>query len=406
MRVVWISGSLLAALTALAGPAVAARAEVRSADSPAARVHELINAERRQADRPSLAAHPALNQAAQTYARTLAAGPCWGHTCGPVPDLGERAKQAGYSDAASLSENIATGARTPEAALALWLDSAPHRANILEPGYSDLGVGVAESSSQEMHWVVMFGMRPPAPTGAPSPGGSAPAASSGAPATPSVSANSAPRADQRPDFAVSNGWFYTQASGGPGRGFVVADDPGVRFWSEFQRLGGVAGVGYPISRRFLWDGFPSQAFQKMVFQWRDSERRVYAVNVIDLLHERGRDDWLRTVRATPAIADWAADTGKSWDEVLAGHQALLTDAEIRATYFAVSDPVTIYGLPMAPLQDLGNVLVLRAQRGILQKWLVDTAWAKAGQVTVANSGDVAKEAGILPAEALVPHPPP
>ncbi|HEX2172453.1 MAG TPA: hypothetical protein VHL09_08405, partial [Dehalococcoidia bacterium] len=72
-------------------------------------------------------------------------------------------------------------------------------------------------------------------------------------------------------------------------------------------------------------------------------------------------------------------------------------------YFAVADPVTIYGLPMAPVQDMGNVLVLRAQRGILQKWLVDVPWARAGQVTVANSGDVAKEAGLLPAEALVPE---
>ena len=59
---------------------------------------------------------------------------------------------------------------------------------------------------------------------------------------------------------------------------------------------------------------------------------------------------------------------------------------------------------MAQLQTLGNVMVLRAQRGVLQKWLVDTPWASAGQVTVANSGDLAKEAGLLPADALVPQP--
>ena len=138
----------------------------------------------------------------------------------------------------------------------------------------------------------------------------------------------------------------------------------------------------------------------MVFQWRADEGRVYAINVVDLMHERGLDPWLLTVRATPAIADWSSDAGRSWPDIVAAHQALLTDPDIQAAYFAVGDPVTLYGLPMVPIQDMGNVLVLRAQRGILQKWLTDVPWAAAGQVTVANSGDVAKEAGLLPAAAL------
>ncbi|HEX2173349.1 MAG TPA: hypothetical protein VHL09_13000 [Dehalococcoidia bacterium] len=203
------------------------------------------------------------------------------------------------------------------------------------------------------------------------------------------------------DWAVAGGWFYTQAVGQPGQGFAVTDEAGVHFWSEFQRLGGVDGVGYPISQRFVWDGFVSQAFQKMVFQWRPEVNQVYAVNVVDLMGERGLDPWLRAFRATPGIADWSADAGQPWPEVVAAHQALLTDPDLRAAYFAVADPVTIYGLPMAPVQDMGNVLVLRAQRGILQKWLVDVPWARAGQVTIANSGDVAKEAGLLPPDALI-----
>ena len=207
------------------------------------------------------------------------------------------------------------------------------------------------------------------------------------------------------DFALSNGWFYSQASGQPGRGFAVTDEAGVQFWSEFRRLGGVSGVGYPISQRFVWDGFVSQAFQKMVFQWRPEVGRIYAINVIDLMHERGLDGWLQVVRANPPIADWSSDRGRSWPQIVAAHQALLTDPEIRETYFAVDDPVTLYGLPMAPIQNMGNVLVLRMQRGIIQKWLVDVPWARAGQVTVANSGDVAKEAGLLPTGALTPSGP-
>ena len=128
--------------------------------------------------------------------------------------------------------------------------------------------------------------------------------------------------------------------------------------------------------------------------------------MIDELHEHGLDAWFKADRETPPLADWSSDTGKPWDEIVTGHQALLTDPDIRAAYFAVDDPLTLYGLPMAPIQNLGNVLVLRAQRGIIQKWLVATPWAAAGQVTIANSGDVAKEAGLLPETATVPGLPP
>jgi len=31
------------------------------------------------------------------------------------------------------------------------------------------------------------------------------------------------------DFAIPKGWFYTQAGGGEGRGFSVADNNGIEF---------------------------------------------------------------------------------------------------------------------------------------------------------------------------------
>ena len=367
--------------------AIAALIFVQSAGPIAAEVSprgvEITNSERQKAGLAPLAANPDLAEAAEVYARVLANGECFEHSCGPLSDLRDRAAQAGYTGWTILGENIDCGPSTPEDVLAKWMGSAPHRGNILDPRFTEVGIAMVKGSRPEPCWVMVFGSR----------GASAPAVSAAATA-PSPSA----------DYALANGWFYTQASGQPDRGFAVTNEAGVAFWSEFQRLGGVDGVGYPISQRFVWNGFPSQAFQKMVFQWRADEGRVYAVNVLDLLHEQGRDDWLRAARSTPGIADWSSDAGKPWPEVVAAHQALLTDPDLRAAYFAVSDPVTIYGLPMAPVQNLENVLVLRAQRGVLQKWLVDTPWASAGQVTVANSGDLAKEAGLLPADALVPQP--
>jgi hypothetical protein len=54
-------------------------------------------------------------------------------------------------------------------------------------------------------------------------------------------------------------------------------------------------------------------------------------------------------------------------------------------------------------RDYGNVFVVRAQRAAFQQWKVDVSWAKAGQVVIANGGDVAKEAGLYPDLATAPQ---
>ena len=46
------------------------------------------------------------------------------------------------------------------------------------------------------------------------------------------------------------------------------------------------------------------------------------------------------------------------------------------------------------------------QRAVLQIWTQDFPWATAGQVTVANGGDVAKQLGMFPANAMHPAPAP
>ncbi len=50
--------------------------------------------------------------------------------------------------------------------------------------------------------------------------------------------------------------------------------------------------------------------------------------------------------------------------------------------------------------------MIRTQRAVFQQWKEDVPWAAAGQVTIANSGDIAKELGLFPAEALIPQPAP
>jgi uncharacterized protein YkwD/putative cell wall-binding protein len=52
-----------------------------------------------------------------------------------------------------LGENIARGYTTPEQVVQAWMDSSGHRANILNPNYTHIGVGLAEN----WNWVQFFG---------------------------------------------------------------------------------------------------------------------------------------------------------------------------------------------------------------------------------------------------------
>src|SRR5207245_8075297 len=93
----------------------------------------------------------------------------------------------------------------------------------------------------------------------------------------------------------------------------------------------------------------------------------------------------------------SGDTGKSWNQNVAAHQALLnSNSMLQAAYFADPDAIDHYGLPMTGPVDEGNVIVVRCQRSVLQQWKTAVPWAAAGQVTIANGGDIAKEVGLVP----------
>jgi hypothetical protein len=213
------------------------------------------------------------------------------------------------------------------------------------------------------------------------------------------------------DWDVPSGHFYTQAAGFPPgtspMGYAITDEDGVLFWSEFRRLGGVARLGYPCSRRFVWGGFVTQLTQKAGLQWRPEAKRVYFVNVFDDLSLAGKDQWLQAVRSTPPPLPAGFDGDKPWTQVVDGRLALLrVRPALERRYRSAADPLSLYGLPQSPVTDQGNHYAIRLQRAVLQEWKVDVPWAMAGEVTVANGGDVGKEAGLFPAKAMRPEPPP
>ena len=213
------------------------------------------------------------------------------------------------------------------------------------------------------------------------------------------------------NWSIPNGHFFTQTNGYPSglssEGYSVTNEGGVRFWDEFQRLGGVGGVGYPLSQRFVWDGFVTQVMQKGIFQWRPEANRVYFINIFDELHDDGYDDWLLNFRSTPRPLDGSFDAGKSWPQIVSDRLALLdANPAIKEKFWSAPDGIFQYGLPVSRVADNGNHFAIRLQRAVMQQWKVEVPWARVGQVTVANGGAVAVEARMFAPEITATEFPP
>lgn len=126
----------------------------------AGRVLDLTNVERQRVGLAPLSMNPQLNDAAQSYSQVLASSGCFDHTCGSVPNVMDRVRQAGYTSWNTLAENIAAGYQTPEDVVASWMASPHHRANMLSDGFTDLGIGLAKSSGNlGTYWAEEFGSR-------------------------------------------------------------------------------------------------------------------------------------------------------------------------------------------------------------------------------------------------------
>jgi hypothetical protein len=213
-----------------------------------------------------------------------------------------------------------------------------------------------------------------------------------------------------PEFDVENGHFFTQTNGsggGGGRGFRVLDDDGAQMWTAFEGFGGLPVLGYPISKRFRFTDSQHvyQAFQRFVIDWDPVDKEPGFMNLLDVMHDADADPWLQAAREVPLQADFsAADRGRSWDEVMKAHLALLDgNKNIKAAYFAVPDPIGRFGLPMSGIADTGSALMLRTQRVVFQLWKTDVPWAKAGEVTLANSGELARDAQLFGQDVFQPE---
>jgi len=116
---------------------------------------ELTNKEREKEGLKLLRANPKLFAAARAHSANMARQDKLAHELDDKkPD--ERMRAAGY-EGANWGENIAGGMPTPATAMEVWMNSEGHRGNILNPGYSEIGIGIATNERGVPYYTQVFG---------------------------------------------------------------------------------------------------------------------------------------------------------------------------------------------------------------------------------------------------------
>jgi uncharacterized protein YkwD len=129
------------------------------------RVVELVNEARSRARRCGSERYAAaaplnpvrkLNEAAGDHARDMARKKYFDHGGSDGSQPKDRVRRAGYPSRLT-GENIAYGPVSAEEVVAGWLASPGHCANIMEPRFQDIGVGLAIGKKRgQIYWVQNF----------------------------------------------------------------------------------------------------------------------------------------------------------------------------------------------------------------------------------------------------------
>jgi uncharacterized protein YkwD len=108
----------------------------------------LVNHRRQARGISALRANAHLHRAARRHSHYMETHHCFSHECSGEPTLSERLKLVGYLGSGLrtwlIGENEAWDGRraTPRNVVRTWMRSPGHRANMLDPSFRDIGVGV------------------------------------------------------------------------------------------------------------------------------------------------------------------------------------------------------------------------------------------------------------------------
>jgi uncharacterized protein YkwD len=200
-----------------------------------AQVVQLVDAHRTAMGLGSLTVSKSLTASAEWKSLHMAAYNYLAHD-DPAPPVSrtvaQRLDACGYPSAAGWGENIAHSYPDAASVMAAWLGDTGHKANIENPSWTTIGVGVARSGSGPIYWTQDFGTTgassvPPAtapqadtrsptvPESASQPVTPTSGASSSASSPPGSSGNQPPAGQagtQQPPAGQSGGWETTGPS--------------------------------------------------------------------------------------------------------------------------------------------------------------------------------------------------
>jgi uncharacterized protein YkwD len=116
----------------------------------------LVNAERVARGLRPLRAQSGLARAAGAFAAEMNALKFFDHTSPTGSTMLSRVRAAGYMRRAatwSIGENIGWGSgtlATPRAAVQGWMNSPPHRENLLNGRFTEIGIGIAQGAPEAL----------------------------------------------------------------------------------------------------------------------------------------------------------------------------------------------------------------------------------------------------------------
>ena len=118
-------------------------------------VLDLVNEQRAKYGLAALSYSTELEAVAYSHSRDMALNNYFSHTNLSGQSPFDRMHAAGISYR-SAAENIAAGQQTPQEVVNSWMNSAGHRANILNSSVTKMGVGIYFGGSYGIYWTQLF----------------------------------------------------------------------------------------------------------------------------------------------------------------------------------------------------------------------------------------------------------
>lgn len=118
----------------------------------------ITNQRRAEAGLAPVSSNNLLMQAAASHSADQASRSTMTHTGSNGSDAGQRISALGYSWG-TWGENVAAGYGSASSVMDGWMNSSGHRANILNPAFTEIGVASAASADGTLYWTMVLAAR-------------------------------------------------------------------------------------------------------------------------------------------------------------------------------------------------------------------------------------------------------